>query len=246
MSQNDNHYRKMLGEGGKSALASCGYVDRFDPFRLNKVPFIRELYGNLFARFIGDKPCVRLLDVGCGTGIYFDVLSQYADEVDAIDCSEEMVSVAQKYCMESGLSQIRPTVGTIEALNHADETFDVVIELDVLHHVEDFDKAIAEVHRVLKPGGRFFVFEPNILNPLMFLAHAIPSEERLALRRNTPARLKSLLEQRFRTQQWDGVCALVTQTEGVKRMILDAYIKAFSLSGLVGWYPRQAWLGIKH
>ncbi|MCX5908448.1 MAG: class I SAM-dependent methyltransferase, partial [Deltaproteobacteria bacterium] len=106
-----------------------------------------------------------------------------------------------------------------------DESFDVVIELDVLHHIDDLGKALNEVFRVLKPGGHFLVFEPNICNPLMFLAHLLPMEERLAIFRNRPGKLISLLEDRFHTVCWDGVCALITNLRGTKRFLIDSYLK---------------------
>ncbi|MFC1735912.1 class I SAM-dependent methyltransferase [Candidatus Hydrogenedentota bacterium] len=245
MSLNDEHYQKLVENKGKSKCASCGYSDRFDPFVLNKVPRIRGLYHDLFESFLSDIPCSRLLDVGCGTGIYFDVLSKYADHIEAIDCSEDMIRIAQQYCDENELRGINPQTGSVESLQHEDESFDVVIELDVLHHVTDFDATLNEIWRVLKPGGHFLVFEPNICNPLMFLAHALPREERLALQRNQPRKLLSSLETRFNTVRWRGICSLITQTSGPKRLILDTYLKLCSVFLWERCYPRQGWLGVK-
>jgi 2-polyprenyl-3-methyl-5-hydroxy-6-metoxy-1,4-benzoquinol methylase len=47
----------------------------------------------------------------------------------------------------------------------AAETFDAVTTIEVLEHVRDLDRSIAEVHRVLKPGGRFLITSPNRLFP---------------------------------------------------------------------------------
>ncbi len=242
---NDNHYQKLVQEKGNTKLASCGYTDRFDPFVLNKNSRLRELYGGLFSSFLNDIPCNKLLDIGCGTGIYFDVLATYSDHIEAIDLSKEMIQVAREYCLQNGLTNIHPRMGSAEFLEYEDERFDVVIELDVLHHISDLKKTLSEIYRVLKPGGHFLVFEPNICNPLMFLAHALPVEERLALGRNRPGKLITLLEERFDTVHWEGVCALITHTKGVKRFILDRYLKLWKLSGVKRCYPRQAWLGIK-
>jgi 2-polyprenyl-3-methyl-5-hydroxy-6-metoxy-1,4-benzoquinol methylase len=241
----NEHYRRLIQDKKKTKLASCGYVDRFDPFKLNKNPRVRQLYENIFGSHLKDISCQRLLDVGCGTGIYFDVLARYSEFIEAIDLSGEMIQVAQEYCQQNGLTNIRSGVGSVESLEFDDESFDVVIELDVIHHVQDLGTTLAEIYRVLKPGGHFLVFEPNICNPLMFFAHALPIEERLALGRNRPTKLISLLEERFTTINWTGICELITHTHGVKRLLLDAYLKLWSLIGLESCYPRQVWLGIK-
>lgn len=240
------HYREVVGAGSKTRLASCGFCDRFDPFHLSTVPRIRDLYTRLFENFLGEKPYGRLLDVGCGTGIYFEALATHASRIDAIDVSPDMVDVASEFCRARRLNQIHLSVGTAESLNASDETYDAVIELDTLHHVPDLERALKEIHRVLKPDGVFFVFEPNIRNPLMFLAHAIPKEERLALSRNGPRTLRALLDPYFKTLKWDGVAALITETTGVKRVILDAWVEIWRTTGLKSWYPRQAWLGKKN
>ena len=51
----------------------------------------------------------------------------------------------------------------------ADATFDIVAFSSVLHHIDDFPKALAEAARVLKPGGRIFAFDPNVYHPAMAL-----------------------------------------------------------------------------
>ncbi len=245
MNSNDSHYRKILHDQRATRFASCGYSDRFDPFILNKAPVVRAMYESIFESSLPQPPVDRMLDIGCGTGIYFDALAPYAREIDALDCAESMIETARQYCQSEGLNSIRAAVGSAQATGFEANSFDVVVELDVLHHVEDLQAVLREVHRVLKPGGLFFVFEPNIRNPLMFLAQALPAEERLALRRNWPGTLRRLLEEHFETQRWDGVCALITQTTGWRRRIFDFYLAFWKATGLKKWYPRQVWLGQK-
>lgn len=212
---------------------------------LNKSPAVRDLYAGLFKTFLFDVHADRLLDIGCGTGIYFDVLAGCASRIEALDESVAMAGIAGHYCRQNRLANIHTRVGSADELPYGDERFDVVIAMDTLHHVPDPDRAVAEVQRVLKPGGRFFVFEPNVCNPLMFVAHAFPAEERRALRLDRPATLLSFLEKYFDTVRWNGVCALVTRSGGIKGAVLDGYLKLWQLTGLDRMYPRQAWLGGK-
>jgi 2-polyprenyl-3-methyl-5-hydroxy-6-metoxy-1,4-benzoquinol methylase len=241
----NRHYEDVVHKGRGTRFASCGYKDRFDPFVLNKNLRLRTVYAELFEDFLGSLPRGRLLDVGAGTGIYFDALAPYALEIEALDLSEDMVATADRYCRANGLTRIHPRVGSADSLPFADGAFDAVISLDTLHHVPDLERTLAEAARVLKPGGHFFVFEPNICNPLMFLGHALPREERGAMGRNRPARLKRNLEARFETLRWKGVSTMVTQCAGFKGFLFDAYLKAWKLTRLEKLYTRQAWLGRK-
>jgi SAM-dependent methyltransferase len=60
-------------------------------------------------------------------------------------------------------------VGDACHLEFPDASFDVVAFSSVLHHIPDFPRALAEAHRVLRPGGKVFAFDPNLLNPFMAL-----------------------------------------------------------------------------
>lgn len=245
MVESNSHYKALVEKKKGTHFASCGFSDRFDPFILNKIPYLRSLYGGLFQSHLRGIPKSRILDIGCGTGIYFDVLSLCADRINAIDCSADMIQIAADYCRKNSLKNIFPTVGSSMAIPFDDECFDLVMELDTLHHVTDLDKTLSEIYRILKPGGHFFLFEPNIYNPLTFFAHLIPREERLGIKRNRPGKLISMLEKNFETIHWTGICALVTQTKGLKRILLDLYIKFWEATNIEKLYLRQAWLGKK-
>lgn len=223
-------------------LARCCYNDRFDPFCLNKNQALRTFYKNLFNSFLSGFSTEKLLDVGCGTGIYFDALSQISSVITAIDISPDMILIATKYCEQEGLNWIKPETGTAEKINYPDGSFDVVTAIDFFHHTANTAEVVAEIYRVLKPGGYLFVFEPNILNPLMFMAHLIPKEERNALRISTPAKLLSVFEERFELIRWEGFCVMITQSKGFRKIIFDIYLAMFGLSKRQRLFPRQACL----
>jgi demethylmenaquinone methyltransferase/2-methoxy-6-polyprenyl-1,4-benzoquinol methylase/phosphoethanolamine N-methyltransferase len=117
------------------------------------------------------KPGDVVLDAGCGTGNL--TLAAKArvgpdGEVHGIDAAPEMIDVARHKAARSG-ADIDFQVGLVEALPFPDSHFDVVLSRLMLHHLpEDLQpKALAEMRRVLKPGGRFLAldFEPPS-NPL--------------------------------------------------------------------------------
>ena len=98
----------------------------------------------------------RVLDVGCGNGY---VLSRYAREgaeVFGVDLTDAAVSLCRKRFEFMGLTGDFRRANA-EALPFPDATFDCVTSMGVLHHTPGTEAAVAEVHRVLKPGGRLIV-----------------------------------------------------------------------------------------
>jgi len=104
----------------------------------------------------------HVLDVGCGTGTVALALAARvpAATVIGIDGSPEMIEVAQAKA-KSSATAVEFRVAVIESLPFADDSFDVVTSSLMLHHlpVELKRAGLAEVRRVLKPGGRFLAVD---------------------------------------------------------------------------------------
>jgi SAM-dependent methyltransferase len=191
--QQREHYDRMMAERRPTrGLFSCGFDTRFDPFLLDKRPdLVPEFEGIIAGAF--PEPGGRTLDIGCGSGLYFPLLAPRTERLVGIDISPEMIRAAGEMCAAKGLDNVEVRVASVLNLPFEDGCFDSVIGFDVLHHVPDLDAAMAQIARVLRPGGRFVSIEPNALNPMVFLAHLIPKEERGALRRNYPWRMRRLV-----------------------------------------------------
>ena len=112
------------------------------------------------ARWFGAASGGRLrgadvLEVGCGRGVGVEVLLDRlgAAHVTALDVDPRMVEAARRRM--SGRPPARYTlgVGDVADLPLADERYDAVADFAILHHVPDWQRAVAEVARVLRPGG---------------------------------------------------------------------------------------------
>ena len=127
-----------------------------------------------------------LLDIGGGTGRVSRHLVGLASGVVVADLSLRMLRQA---VAKDGLLPVRAPA---EALPFASQTFERVIMVDALHHVISHAKTACELWRVLKPGGRIVIEEPDIRSlAVIFVAVA----EKMALMRShflTPARIKAL------------------------------------------------------
>lgn len=98
---------------------------------------------------------LRVLDVGCGGGLLSEPFAALGCRVTGVDRSIPTLGAARLHAEKSRLD-IQYQEASAESLPFDAEAFDVVICCDVLEHVDDLDKVIGEISRVLKPGGVFF------------------------------------------------------------------------------------------
>ena len=112
----------------------------------------------LFAREIdktGLPRTSRVLDVGTSTGANLRLLRDLGfHAVDGLDFSQEAI----RYCREKGLGIVRH--GDVCGMPFADESFDLLLATDIIEHVDDDLKALREIARVLRPGGKALIVVP--------------------------------------------------------------------------------------
>jgi arsenite methyltransferase len=115
------------------------------------------------------SPGERVLDLGCGAGTDSLVAAQMVGaegHVTGIDMTPEMLVKARSAAVELGAPNVDFVEGEIEQLPFPDEAFDVVISNGVVDLVPDKDAVFAELHRVLRPGGRIQIADVTIQNPV--------------------------------------------------------------------------------
>lgn len=119
-----------------------------------------ELFGDRFhlhALLALIDPALTVGDLGCGTGQVSELIAPHVAKVVAVDGSADMVQAARKRL--KGMPQVEVRRGDMEALPIDDAQLDVAIVALVLHHVPEPARALAEVHRVLKCGGRVMIVD---------------------------------------------------------------------------------------
>lgn len=107
-----------------------------------------------FDRHVPNWQGLNVLDVGCGGGFTCEYLAKRGAVVSGIDQSAKCITAAKEHALQSNLA-IAYYNATAEAIPIPDETFDVVVCVDVLEHVADLSQTLTEIGRVLKPGGVF-------------------------------------------------------------------------------------------
>ena len=97
----------------------------------------------------------QILDVGCGTGRWTKYVAKYAASVDAVDPSKAIETAAQ---LLSDCTNVRLSRTSVDGLPFADNSFDFVFSLGVLHHIPDTQLAMKQCVAKLKPSGHFLVY----------------------------------------------------------------------------------------
>lgn len=103
------------------------------------------------------KPADRILDLGCGTGWASRRLARIATagEITGIDVADEMLRRAEQ--ASQGIRNVRYLWGSAEKIPATDHSFDKVLSIESFYYYADQGKALDELRRVMKPGGRLFI-----------------------------------------------------------------------------------------
>ena len=110
------------------------------------------------------QPGERVLDIGSGPGFLAAGIASRVGEsgaVSGIDLSEPMIAYASGLRAEPGAAPMTFELGDATALGFFDQSFDAVVSTQVYEYVPDIETAMAEVHRVLVPGGRVLILDTD-------------------------------------------------------------------------------------
>ena len=121
-------------------------LHKFNPIRIS---YIKEKIIDSFKLESSDKPLqkIRLLDIGCGGGLLSEPMSRLGAEVTGIDASEKNIQVAKLHAKKNNLK--------------IDKKFDVILNMEIIEHVEDVDIFLKSCSSLLKKEGIMFVATIN-------------------------------------------------------------------------------------
>jgi SAM-dependent methyltransferase len=142
---------RRVHEGWESVYRSNPLQDRFNEALLDR---------NLAQ--LGATPGGLFLDAGCGVGYHSLALARRGYRCVGVDISETILTTARANAERMGLSdRVTFECHSLERLPFADGTFDAVHCRGVLMHIPKWEAALAELCRVLKPGGKLLLLESN-------------------------------------------------------------------------------------
>ncbi|MCE8016137.1 class I SAM-dependent methyltransferase [Halomonas sp. MCCC 1A17488] len=127
------------------------------------------------------RPDSAVLEFGCGTGSTAILHAPHVRDLVAIDISDKMLEIAEQKARDAGVENISFRRGTLQEVELAEASFDVVLGLNILHLLEDLEATLARVHSLLKPGGVFVSSTVLIGDINVLFRMAIPPMQLLGL-----------------------------------------------------------------
>jgi ubiquinone/menaquinone biosynthesis C-methylase UbiE len=162
-----------------------------DPIEYYKRPLIGRLFReriNRGLRMLPDKRYGKALEVGYGAGVLQLALAPSVDKLHGIDLDADPALVSRLLSARGCTSEL--VQGSVYALPYPDACFDLVVSFSVFEHLQEYPKALAEVFRVLEPGGLFLLGMPSV-NKLMEAGfHAIGFGDINDVHITTPAQVE--------------------------------------------------------
>jgi SAM-dependent methyltransferase len=180
---------------GRVERGLFGYERRFDPERIPRKPSVRRHFVGVMAPRL--SPADRVLDLGCGPGGFLSALAPHCREIVGVDVVPAFVDRCQATIARAGLANARALLSPDGRVPFPGAAFDAVVMVDVIHHCERPREVLDDVRRVLAPGGRLFVFEPNKLNPALAAMCVVDRNEWGLLRLGSQRRYRALLADGF-------------------------------------------------
>ncbi len=101
------------------------------------------------------RPDMEVLEIGCGTGSTAIAHAPFVKQILATDFSTKMIEIAREKARAAGIDNVTFEAAPADRLDVPDASLDVVMAHSLLHLLEDKERTISDVHRMLKPGGIF-------------------------------------------------------------------------------------------
>ncbi len=153
---NDTSFKKITNMAEITKRVERIIPGNFDN-KIQYLIYLRHLFAYEYAlSFIQEN--ANVLEVGCGEGYGTFFLSKHAKKVTGIDVDEDSILDARKKYEGNNCSFQKYDGFTIP---FDDSSFDLIVSFQVIEHVQNVDRYLKEIKRVLKPGGTFLLTTPN-------------------------------------------------------------------------------------
>lgn len=185
-------------------------IKRGTPFSDERNPGTVQMHASWLGSAITCSSHSSVLDIGCGQGVHEKTLVLAGcDRIVGIDVNSDSL-----VCCRSGNQVGNYVQANGEMIPLKDESFDVVIMVEVIEHIDNQNSCLREIFRVLRPGGRLLVTAPNKGFP--FITHGITINERwFDTFLGIPFPLISYLPRAILRRIWSARCYTAREIEAI-------------------------------
>ncbi|MBV6341425.1 class I SAM-dependent methyltransferase [Candidatus Magnetobacterium casense] len=226
---------------GRIRRGLWGAEARFDGALISTKESVRRHFTPNVATYI--RPTDVVLDVGCGSGGFLPILSGLCAKLVGIDITPSFVAKSMEIAEKFNLANTEILQESCERLPFENHRFDVVVMLDVIHHMENVRESLKEVHRVLTPAGRVIVFEPNKLNPLVYVMCMLDPNERGVLPLGTKGAYRRLFAPYFTVERIEYNGMLIGPQQSLSLAISDVINHRYA-KPLLGWLNARMFIAL--
>lgn len=124
-------------------------------------PITEKRYNDLLDIFETERKTNRILDVGAGYGFFLEAAKKRGWEVYGTEISDDAIT----HCKEKGIELMK---GSVETINFGALTFDVIVTIEVIEHLNTPKSFVDKIHQLLRPDGLFYVTTPNFDSTLRY------------------------------------------------------------------------------
>ncbi|KLN60458.1 SAM-dependent methyltransferase [Kiloniella spongiae] len=119
-------------------------------------------------------PDMEVLELGCGTGTTALIHAPFVKHIHAVDISEKMLEIARDKAAKQNVTNVTFAQAAIDTFIAPDQSYDIIMTHSVLHLLEDKEATIANIHKMLKPGGYFISSTVCLTGIMRFLQLIVP------------------------------------------------------------------------
>jgi 2-polyprenyl-3-methyl-5-hydroxy-6-metoxy-1,4-benzoquinol methylase len=145
-----------------------------DPLKYYYVPIVGKLYVsriNMTLGLLKQDEYSSILEIGYGSGVLMPTLTKLSNAIYGVDLSSDPDDISRRLAKLNCYPKL--SQGKADKLLFDDNSLDLVIAISVLEHIKAIQPFLAEIHRVLKPGGTLLVGMPAVNKTMEYLFRAI-------------------------------------------------------------------------
>ncbi len=217
--------------------------ERFDAMKALESYSIKKYFQQPVSRLI--KPSDIVLDLGCGSGIFIPIISPLCNRLMGVEVAPVLAEQSREVVRKFNLQNTSIIQGSAEEIPFGENSFDAVLSVDLLHHLEHLDRSLREIKRVLKSSGTLIVYEPNILNFLLLIMCLLDRNEHGVLKLGRRKAYKKLLEKYFIVENMV-LNGLLIGPDGKFNVAITEFMNRPIIRYFVGWQNPKIFMTLRN